>query len=448
MKTKFIFALALFFFINSCKKQNPDAGLNDPEALSKEEVQFLDDKRSMVDVHLREIILPNGMNVYDFLAEVDPGFLAKWSALPLNWVNDRQLRFSGNSYDNLGPQDSRNLLVAQMTVVARSLVNRNNFKYPSEGENAPSQNGLVYSWGSKDHTVRKAPPGQGTACKEKVYGLDCSGFIYQVFKHSGVSLLSGPANSQRNPEILQNAIKSSIPQLKKIKVEDLGVLNVSNFEDGDIIYWTNSGGIATHIGIVLKKSDGSLGVFQSNGSVGEDAADCSKNLGSTRGARILELGDPYWFGPNKKYGITRINAEVSGKWRLFLRCQGYDSDAIVLDLNFKTTDSNSFEVKGEGTDYDGDHLICTGKVSYNKASNELSGTLLITIAGDPVFYRNDSFTVKLARDETPYFSLTLGNNVDAGCPAEGRLINIESGEMQVRKSQLKSKSTQGFRRSI
>ncbi len=419
--------LIILCLFNSCKKGVPDAELSDPEALSSEDAQILDQKKEVDNLDLNSIVLPNEMNVHDFLAEVDPGFLSNWLSNPGGLFSEKKIRnISHNSYSILGPQDARNLLIAQLMVISRGLVNRGNFQFPSEGSKAPAQDGLAYSWGGKDHTLRRSPKNSGSFCTEMIYGLDCSGFIYQVFKYAGVSIEAGPANHQRNPSVLLKAIQASIPEFKKIKVEDLGNLNVVDFEAGDIIYWLRNG-VAQHIGIVLKKVDGSLAVFQSNGVPGSNEEDCAKNLSTNRGPRILELNDPFWFGTLKEYGVTRISAELSGSWELFLRCQGEYSDAIALNLNFETSDNNTFEVDGNGIDYDGGYLLCSGAFNYNSETNELQGTLLITRPDNPNYYRNDSFQVKLSRDETEYFPLFLEDayNTD-GCPVEARLLNKES----------------------
>jgi hypothetical protein len=412
-----MFGLLLIVFYACEKDKNDDPFVsNDPEALPESEVQILENLDEAVGFDSSNVILPNGENLYDYLLEFDSDFLNEWLKLASN----------GDPYENLGPQDARNLLIAKMTFIALHLTNRDNYQIPYEGVDMPAQTGLAYSWGGKNHIVRQKPPGGGTVCNHKIYGLDCSGFIYQLFQKAGVNMLTGPANSQRKPETVEEKIKSSIPSLDRVKVEDLGSIATTAFESGDIIYWTNSSGRATHIGMILKKGNGNLAVFQSNGSIGKNDSDCENNLSLRRGLRRLELNDAYWFGSSKNYGITRINAELSGSWKLFLRCSEQSTDAIEFDLEFPTTSENNFEVTGIGTDYDGEPINCNINMSYNNTNNILSGTSYITKPSTPDFYRYDSFSVKLDRDETEYFSLTLGDNNDAGCDVEGRLLNLEN----------------------
>ena len=409
-------AFALFFTINACKKDandEPNVSISDPEALSAEELQTLDNIPEATDFNASTVILPNGEILADYLDEVDRPFGEKW------------MTTETDAYNNLGPQDARNLMIARLAVVALNLTNRSKHQFEAEGDDKPAQNGLAYSWGSKDHTKRQVPPGEGATCKEAIYGLDASGFIFQLFAEAGVPIVKGPADKQRQPDALQQALKSAISSLDKVKVEDLGAIPAKNFEAGDIIYWSNDNGVATHIGLVLKNKDGKLAVFQSHGAASGDAEECAKNLSEKRGVRSLLLDDPYWFGQGKPYAITRINAEISGNWNLFLRCQGASTDAITLTLEFPTLDDADFEVTGTGIDYDGKDLDVTAEMHYDNTTNVLSGTTYIMSPNASHFYRYDSFSVKLTRDNTSYFNMELGENVDAGCAAQGRLQNNE-----------------------
>lgn len=409
-------AFALLFTFNACKKDandEPYVQLSDPEALSPEEIQILDGIPEATGFSTTTVVLPNGETLADYLEEVDRPFGEKWMAT------------GTDAYNDLGPQDARNLMIARLAAVALNLTDRSKHQFEAEGDGKPAQNGIAYSWGSKDYTKRQVPPGDGTICNEAVYGLDASGFIFQLFAEAGVPIAKESADKQRQPDALQQALKSAIAALDKVKVEDLGAIPTANFEAGDIIYWTNSSGVATHIGLVLKNKDGKLAVFQSNGAASGDAEECAKNLGDTRGARRLQLNDPYWFGQSKPYAITRINAEISGNWNLFLRCSGSSTDAITLTLEFPTSDDADFKVTGTGIDYDGKDLAVTGDMHYDNTTNVLSGTTYITAPDMPHFYRYDSFSVKLSRDNTSYFDMELGENVDAGCAAQGRLRNNE-----------------------
>jgi hypothetical protein len=253
-----------------------------------------------------------------------------------------------------------------------------------------------------------------------MYGLDCSGYLYQVFKSAGIILPDGPANRQRDTTVLKNAIQKAYPDFKKLKVDDLGEIPTGKFETGDIIYWTKND-TAYHIGVILKDGNGRLAVFQSNGSKGTGEADCNSNLGAGRGPRKLEFTDPYWFAKGKRYGIVRFNAEISGKWQLVMRCQGYTTDAVKFNLDFPTNKNADFSITGDGTDYDGLPINCQVTLNFDKTTNVLSGNIYSTKPGQPNFFRNDSFQVKL-NDDTGYFLMVLGEENEAGCPVEGKLV--------------------------
>jgi uncharacterized protein (TIGR02145 family) len=197
------------------------------------------------------------------------------------------------------------------------LVNRAKHQYPYEGSDKPKQNGLAYGWGNKNHKVRRSPSLSKSICTHKIYGLDCSGFVSQVFSGAGINTNeSYNAETLRKGVVLQEALWESFPDLKKWKFIDYGKLAVNELKSGDIVYWLsqNKSGkmYASHIGVVFmhKEKDTDemrLVVFQSNGT----PDGCVFNLQITRGPRKIELTDNYWFGSKKQYGITRLASPLS-----------------------------------------------------------------------------------------------------------------------------------------
>jgi hypothetical protein len=289
----------------------------------------------------------------------------------------------------------------------------------------PAQNGLAYSSGSRNYTIRQKP--SYGSCKDEVYGLDCSGLIYNLFLAAGIEIGMGTrAEHQRQPARLQKAIRTAYPELKKVKVEDLGKIETSLFESGDIIYWLDSKGIAFHIGMILRNNTGGLSVAQSNGSA---FTDCESNYGSRRGPRFVNINSallppPYGFDDN--YGIVRINAEISGKWDLVIRCQGADFTFLTVGLDFPTKNTNSFELH-QAAVYQSDMVTYDLDFSfkYDNVSNILSCTFSTNADAYPDFYRFDSFSVKLERDDTGYFPAILGEHRNSGCAYDVKLINKE-----------------------
>jgi hypothetical protein len=416
MKKLILFALSgIFLLIITCVKEEDEPSQEELlaiEALDESQAEFWDNQIS-IDLTSPEVILPNGLSLDEYLLLMDPAFYYEWN------------KKSTEADNELGPQDSKNLLIAKLSQVAIFLTTRSNFVYTGNNESQPDQNGLAYSFGSRDYTIRQKPPFGD--CTYEVYGLDCSGMVYQLFRQSGVTQgLYSSADVQRNPATIEKAIKTAYPDLKKIKVEDLGKIETSKMESGDIIYWLQKDGKAFHIGMLLKNSSGSLMVAQSNGRA---SADCEENYGMQRGPRFVNVNSailPPKTGFGSDYGIVRINAEISGKWDLIIRCQGATFDFLTVNLEFPTKNTNNFEIaktaiyQGDNVNYNLDFAFV-----YDNVTNTLNCTFGTTAAVYPNFYRFDSFSIKLERDDTGFFPAVLGDNNNSGCPYDVRLINKE-----------------------
>jgi hypothetical protein len=357
------------------------------------------------------IILPNGLSLQAFSSEID--------SFKQNNTSTR----TPKDYNDLGPQDAKNKLIKELTYSALTLVNRELYKFDYNKDGIVDQYGLAYSYGQKDETKFQPPPYPKSVCKENIYGLDCSGFLESIFNKSNIKLAS-PADNQRKSQVLQNSIIKGIPALSKIKVEEITTDNTMMFETGDIIHWKKKGtDIAKHIGIILKNKSGELAVFQSNG---DDMlpSDCALNKTPTRGCRLIQFKDKPWFNGGKYY-ITRISTEISGEWSLSLRCQNQTTDVITLSFDFPKIQKSAFTLNGSGIDYDGTVIHYKATFEYSTLTSLLKGNIYSTKPNYPEFYRNDSLTKKLVRDESDYFNLILGNNHEAGCPVEGRLLYVK-----------------------
>jgi cell wall-associated NlpC family hydrolase len=349
MKTKQLLILVTFtvvgLMLNTCKKDDELSfaeGIQE-EILSDEEIAYCDNLES-VEITTDEILLPNGYTVKEFLQMMDPEFSNEWNKKGILDNN------------NLGQLNLKNTLLGKMATVAAFLTTDENFIYPREGDFKPAQNGLAYSFGQRDYKARKVPP--YGACMEEVYGLDCSGFIHQLFKQSGVTEgLDGTAEQIRQPSRLTRYIKKALPGLDKLKVEDLGKKPLSSFLTGDIIYWLKPDGTARHIGMVVTGNANELLITQSNGS-GE--SDCEGNFGQGRGPRNWNLRDainPRGLGTN--YGIVRIGVEVPdppdfNKCGVMIRIYGYYHE--VAPTYTRDTESNNGTIE----------CITSAKGSFNE----------------------------------------------------------------------------------
>jgi hypothetical protein len=380
--------------------------------LTLEEDEFFASVNDVTGFNNSNIVLPNGYTIAEFLKITDS----------LNTQSvDR-----GDPYDNLGPLAAKNRLIAEITRLAQILVDKSHFQYEADGPNRPKQDGLVYSYGSRDYTKRYNPGKDH--CLNEVYGLDCSGLMYVLFKNAGVDIgTNSVANEQRMPNFIQEKVTNAIPSLKKLKVEDLGTIPTNKFETGDIIYWKHQGQkSAFHIGTILKRADGSKAIFQSNGSPNQ----CSTNILPRRGPRTIELNQVISFfktdDDTPTYGIVRMNTEISGKWEFHFRCEGNNYDFITHELNFPTTNQNSFKINKDFTDSDGSFNHTVFNFAYDNSTNDLSCDYITTDDWIIGFERKDHFVVRLDKDDTGYFvSQNDYINNGSGCTLEVALMNKE-----------------------
>lgn len=301
-------------------------------------------------------------------------------------------------------------------------MDRAKHQYPKESPLRPFQNGIAYSYGSRD-LLRKRPP-FGECQDYEIIGLDCSGFLYQLFYNAGIVKFSaGTAENQRVAVNVEKWIKESVPALDKIRVEDLGQLSSTKMQEGDIIYWKTAKKVF-HIGLIINYN-GKLVVAQSNGTDTKEK-DCDKNMSVKRGPRALELNDPYWFGKDKVYGIVRINGDISGKYDFKFACIGSSTNFFSEELNFPTSTNSDFTLTKPFIDTDGSSNVAKFSFSYDHETNVLKCTVVITDGSIPGFERKDNFTKKLTRDKISNIIMTneyIHNG--SGCQVKADLINKE-----------------------
>lgn len=296
MKHSYILFFVFFILLGiSCKKVQEE-----PQQVQEEEgvdelpesaLNDLDTTQSFY-IPLNKIKLPNGDNVEDFMQYVE---------------SIRNQRTLNDPYAGLSPWEAKNALIGDLLIHGDFLTNRTLHQYPYEGSNKPAQNGLAYIFGGKYWTYRtKASYSTNSAyapCSEYLYGLDCSGFIYHLYKYAKLNFPEGPAAEQHKASTIQNAL-SAYPSLQIMTTVDLGKIQPIQFESGDIVYWSKlDGSSASHIGIVLRDFSGKMFVYQSNGS---SYKNCQSNYGLGRGPRTVQLNSDYWFGSSANWKITRI----------------------------------------------------------------------------------------------------------------------------------------------
>lgn len=375
---------------------------------------------AMPDPHqdLAEIVLPNGLTAEEFLAMYSGG--------------------TDGISGEIGPQDAKNLLIAKLASAANRLTDRSLWVAVDEGTGKPAQpNGLAYVYGGKRTDVRAR---SSTGCCPAYYGLDCSGFLAQVFAGGDVTLPGGPASLQRQAATLTARLQAN-PTYAKLHAEDIAVVPLNDMETGDILYWNDAAGNTQHIGILL----GSL-IYQSNGSSAKsggecDASECDKNQGTKRGPRTLPLeqATTFFSGSGLRLGgVVRIVAEISGSWRFSLRCQSASFDVVDAALEFPPGRQSGFQLVEEFLDYNGQPLSGVFDFDYDQVANVLSCTFDISspnCASNP--FRSETFSVRLDRDDTGYLGTTeIFRNSCANCLAEVRLQNLETSGLPDRVERL------------
>lgn len=300
--------------IATCKKDtgNEDSTIsNATDDLSTEDAEYLD-KIEHINYPTYNIMLQNGQSVYDYLNANDPDFL----------TNMRSKLKSSIKPKGEEPLDYKMVLIARLLAAGSEFIYRDNFNYKavSGDANAPAQHGLAYSYGQKDYTIREKPPWSGNNCPQKIYGLDCSGLVYQMAAYSELFFPPNP-KAYCNADFLskisnwEQAFKNS-KEFKNLSIQAFGQLELSEIETGDIIYWNyphRGNQVAKHIGIALSTTNG-LGAYMSYGNSGS----CEANLSDKRGPVQLKLDNRLmknWFGArtcsnNCTWGVLRVTADL------------------------------------------------------------------------------------------------------------------------------------------
>lgn len=172
----------------------------------------------------------------------------------------------------------------------------------------PNQKRIAYSWGSKEYVSRAVPPGEGDNCTYKIYGLDCSGFIYQLLKLNGIHIpvKKAYAEQERKPDFLKQYLKEGFFGDIAFDVVDKGKLEFKDMQSGDIIYFKNSAGRATHIAIIFVTDDGTISLYQSLGSPNRSKtkfSNCDRNLDMNHGVYTRTLNASI---RSQNYGCVRV----------------------------------------------------------------------------------------------------------------------------------------------
>ena len=265
---------------------------NVSEGLTAAQAAGVDGAPKLSPTPLSEIYLSTGENLEDAASRLG--------------LSDTRVFNTGNAQT---PEDYKVAFIYNVIKEGEKLINRSNWIFPHEASNKPSQNGLAYVWGGKTYTRRLS----SQYCKEELYGLDCSGLIYQCALAAGVSIPSGNAYKQ-GQSVTWNG---GLPSEWSLRMYDV-VIEDGKYQTGDILGWGN------HIGIVEGDS-----VIQSNGRPGEDQ--CQKNRSISRGPNKISISTAEaWFGKPKN--VLRLDA---GTWSYgyWLGQNVDDREVLFLGIN-------------------------------------------------------------------------------------------------------------------
>ncbi len=305
----------IFFFI-SCDKDSfpdplPNLG-NDPvesdEALSDTVVTIMDTIPSL-EIGIEDIILYNGMSVMDALEKYDPSFLKDYPSGRVASV-----------MEDLTPEEKKIMLNAKMLAVGAHFVDDKEHHISKAGENEPEQFGLGYVLGSKSIDKRGSAKENGTGeCTEKLYGIDCSGFVSKMLAVAGIRNIDG-TSAQADVAKWNDALKKAPKSLSGVKAKHYSSTEMpaSKLQAGDFIYWKNKKDRISHSGMVLMPV-GKSGVliYQSNGAGSPTPKKaCSTNYNSKpvpmeskrRGPRVMKITEiESAFGSELKFaGAIRL----------------------------------------------------------------------------------------------------------------------------------------------
>jgi hypothetical protein len=178
------------------------------------------------------------------------------------------------------------------------------------GAEQPFQHKIAYSWGAKEYKVKSRPPGSGDNCSYKINGLDCSGFIYQLFRANGIALPKEECNAEteRKPYFLKKYLAKYFGT-SKFDVKDLGTLSVDEMQSGDIIYFKDTSGIAYHIAILFVNDTGAISLYQSLGQPNRDPDSeriCKLNIDEGHGPIVKIVSKAFLDRYKHNYGCIRI----------------------------------------------------------------------------------------------------------------------------------------------
>jgi hypothetical protein len=259
--------------MNSCKKDEEKPVFQDKLAAS--ELQAIEAAGVDTISSYDNALFPDSTNIYEWSLINDPGY---------------NFSFTKSSLA-VSAFDKKRLFIERMTHAGFLLTFDNLYSFPNQ------TSGLGYVYNSKN--ILAPSVYSGATCQEPLYGLDCSGMIYQMALASNINLVSQGTVNYVNINTWNTAFNNS-PDFQGLEMKDLLALAPSQLQAGDIIVASGK-----HIGMVFDNGV-NQGIFNSLGSV---EYSCSINSNNTHGPIITNnIGS--WltqvFGTD--YHVLRVKA--------------------------------------------------------------------------------------------------------------------------------------------
>ncbi|MFN4144996.1 MAG: NlpC/P60 family protein [Runella sp.] len=378
----FIF-LAIVAF-NSCKKSidvtvpTPLATnliADDPDATFQDYLATTPNLRLTLD----SLVLSNGATIQQFLAD-NPEFKPEYDKV----LRGARLSGSMNSISlvkkNLFAQVLLYVSAARManitttnlwdndaqTLATDPYKNKDYFIADGRRTFTPKQPyGLAYSYGQRNWRERMAPPA-GTCKDAAIYGLDCSGFIINVFQQAGFRIANTNVAGMYSKAYWENVLKSNT-LLDSLKVDFVknasgatqypaSSWNTLGLLPGDIVFWQGRGADGrtkwNHVGIVLRTAGKKLGIFQANGLPSPNPnetrpmnncpditrGDCRSNYACEgRGVRIKDMDFiQKYSGGSTTISVIRLYALVGNAGNPRFNLRFTNEQNVDLDLHVRT----------------------------------------------------------------------------------------------------------------
>lgn len=201
-------------------------------------------------------------------------------------------------------------LVDGLLKTANAFSDRSEYGLQDSLYGKPIRRGIKYAWGSKDFTV-KYNPLKGTlhtlkpsSCDQNITGLDCSGFVYQLFITNKINVRAANADEFRTEAFLTKYLKPYFNNSPRFSIKEYVDPEISSIQPGDIVYlYSGLPGtksfLAYHIGIAVPDGH-DIQFFCSSG----DRNSCDYNVSDQGGVKSVRITD--YLIKHHHFGVTRL----------------------------------------------------------------------------------------------------------------------------------------------